>query len=295
MGRGFESLLRHHLIVLRFLSILPLPVLYVVCGALAFVARLVGWRRGYVRDGLKRCLPDASEAERNRVAAEFYHYLGELVAEAVHGVRIAPEDLVDRLRFENPEAVLDLLRGGKRVLLLASHHCNWEWLLLRCSTAFGVPLVAAYKPASRARADVELTAMRSRFGATMVPAKQVVNHLVAQRGTAKLLALVADQSPAPGNEQQQWITFFGTETAFFAGPGWVSARLGYQPVYIDMRRESRGRYVARFVPLLEHGERADPQRTTEAYVRAVETSVRARPAQYFWAYNRWKRSRRVYD
>jgi Kdo2-lipid IVA lauroyltransferase/acyltransferase len=281
--------------VLRFLSILPLTVLYAVFGAAASFARLVGWRRGYVRSGLARCLPGATEAERARVADEFYGYLGELVAEAVHGVRIAPEDLVDRLRFEDAEVVEAMLRDGKRVLLLAAHQCNWEWLLLRCSTAFGVPLVAAFKPASRARADVELTAMRSRFGATMVAARQVVNHLIAKRGAVPLLALVADQSPAPGNEQQQWITFFGTETAFFAGPGWVSARLGYQPVYIDMRRESRGRYVARFVPLLEPGERADPQRTTEAYVRAVEASVRERPAQYFWAYNRWKRSRPVYD
>ena len=281
--------------MLRFLSILPLPVLYAVFGAAAVLARIVGWRRGYVRSGLARCLPDATEAERERIAAEFYAYLGELVAESVHGVRIPQDDLVERLRFENADVVEEALSGGKRVLLLASHHCNWEWLLLRCSTAFGVPLVAAYKPASRERADVELTAMRSRFGATMVPAKQVVNHLIAQRGAAKLLALVADQSPAPGNEQQSWLSFFGTETAFFAGPGWISARMGHQPIYIDMRRESRGRYVARFVPLLAPGERADPQRTLEAYVRAVEAAVRERPAQYFWAYNRWKRARRVYD
>jgi Kdo2-lipid IVA lauroyltransferase/acyltransferase len=281
--------------VLKILSILPLPVLYVIFGAAAFLARVFGWRRGFIRSGIDRCLPDATAAERRRVEMEFYRYLGELAAEAVHGARIGQTDLVERLRFEDAEVVDEALRGGKRVLLLAAHHCNWEWLLLRCSTAFGTPLVAAYKPASRERADRELTAMRSRFGATMVPAKQVVNHLIAQRGTAKLLALVADQSPAPGNEQQSWLSFFGTETAFFAGPGWISARMGYRPIYIDMRRESRGHYVARFVPLLAPGERADPQRTLEAYVRAVEASVRERPAQYFWAYNRWKRTRRVYD
>jgi Kdo2-lipid IVA lauroyltransferase/acyltransferase len=280
--------------VLKALSILPLPVLYVVFGAAAFVARIVGWRRGYVRSGIARCLPGATEAERERVASRFYGYLGELVAEAVHGARISQDELIARLRFENEGVVAEALGDGKRVLLLTAHHCNWEWLLLRCSTAFGTPLVAAFKPASRERADVELTAMRSRFGATMVAAKQVVNHLVAQRGAVKLLALVADQSPAAGNEQQSWLDFFGTETGFFAGPGWISARMGYLPIYIEMRREGRGRYVARFVPLLAPGERADPQRTLEAYVRAVEASVRREPAWYFWAYNRWKRSRPVY-
>ncbi len=281
--------------MLRFLSILPLPVLYLVFGAAAFLARIFGWRRGFVASGIKRCLPDATEAERGRVAADFYTYLGELVAESVHGMRIPQDDLVKRLSFENAEFVEESLRGGKRVLLLAAHHCNWEWLVLRCSTAFGVPLVAAFKPASRERANLELTAMRSRFGAVMVAAKQVVNHLIAQRGAVKLLALVADQSPAAKSEQQQWASFFGTETAFFAGPGWISARMGYQPIFIEMRRESRGHYVARFVPLLAPGERADPQQTLEAYVRAVESAVRKQPARYFWAYNRWKRTRGVYD
>ena len=281
--------------LLKALSILPLRVLYAVFGAAALLAMIVGWRRGFVRSGIERCLPDATEAGRRRVAKEFYGYLGELVAESVHGVRISQDDLVRRLRFENAEVVEDSLRDGKRVLLLAAHHCNWEWLVLRCSTAFGVQLVAAFKPAGRERADRELTAMRSRFGAVMVAAKQVVNHMVAQRGAARLLALVADQSPAAKSEQQQWISFFGTETGFFAGPGWISARMGYRPIYIEMRRESRGHYVARFVPLFAPGERAGPQQTLEAYVRAVESAVRKQPAQYFWAYNRWKRKRGVYD
>jgi KDO2-lipid IV(A) lauroyltransferase len=180
-------------------------------------------------------------------------------------------------------------------MLLAAHHCNWEWLLLRCSGAFGVPLVAAYKPASRERADRTLAALRSRLGATMVPAKNLVQHLLEQRGAVKLLALVADQSPAAGSDQQTWLPFFGHETAFFRGPGWIGAKMGYQPLFIAMRRVSRGRYVARFEPLLDAGERADPDRILAAYVRAVEAQVRAYPAQYFWAYNRWKRARRLYD
>ena len=135
------------------------------------------------------------------------------------------------------------------MMLLAAHHCNWEWLLLRCSTAFGAPLTAAYKPVSREPADRALIAMRSRFGATLVPAKRIVQHLIEQRGSVKLLALVADQSPPASSDQQSWRPFFGEETAFFRGPGWIGAKMGFQPVFIAMRREGRGRYVVRFVPL----------------------------------------------
>ncbi len=279
----------------RALSLLPLPVLYTACAVLAFLARVFRWRSGFVRDGLARCLPDAPEAERRRIVADFYRYLGELVAEAAYGARIDRDDLVDRLRFENAEVVEDVIKSGKRVMLLAAHHCNWEWLLLRCSTAFGVPLTAAYKPVSRAPADRSLTAMRSRFGATLVPAKRIVQHLIEQRGSVKLLALVADQSPPASSDQQSWRPFFGEETAFFRGPGWIGAKMGFQPVFIAMRRESRGRYVVRFVPLLAGGERPDADGIISAYVQAVEAHAREYPAQYFWAYNRWKRARRLYD
>ena len=270
-------------------------MLYGVCAVLAFLARVFRWRAGFVRDGLARCLPDTPEAERRRIAADFYRYLGELVAEAVHGARIDRDDLVGRLRFENAEIVEDVLGSGKRVMLLAAHHCNWEWLLLRCSTAFGAPLTAAYKPVSREPADRALTAMRSRFGATLVPAKRIVQHLIEQRGGVKLLALVADQSPPASSDQQSWRPFFGEETAFFRGPGWIGAKMGFQPVFIAMRREGRGRYVVRFVPLLGSGERPDADGIISAYVQAVEAHAREHPAQYFWAYNRWKRARRLYD
>jgi len=281
--------------MLRVLGLLPLPLLYAFFGCVAWVVRVSGWRRNLVIEGLARCLPELGEAARHRTVRQFYVSLGRLAAEFAHATRISPASLEQRMRFENPEIILDALRDNRRVLLLAAHHCNWEWLLLRCSTAFGEPLVAAYKPASSQRADVEIQAMRSRFGATMVPAQDLVQHLVAQRGRVRLLALLADQSPPAQSEQQCWLPYFGRDTAFYRGPGWISARMGYTPYFIAVRPDGRGRYVARFVPLLEPGEQSDPERILRAYVRALEQKVIAYPGQYFWAYNRWKRPKGLYD
>ena len=281
--------------MLRVLALLPLPLLYAFFGFVAWALRVVGWRRYLVEEGLARCLPELAAEDRHRTLKEFYRSLGRLAAEFAHAARISPAGLEERMRFENPELVLDALRAKRRVMLLAAHHCNWEWLLLRCSTAFGEPLVAAYKPASSPRADAEIQAMRRRFGATMLPAKELVQHLIAQRGQVRLLAMLADQSPPAQSEHQCWLPFFGLDTAFFRGPGWISARMGYEPFFIAVRPDGRGRYVARFVPLLAPGERPDPERILRAYVGALERKVTAYPAQYFWAYNRWKRPKRLYD
>lgn len=277
--------------LLRLLSLLPLPLLYAICGAAAWLLRVTGWRRRLVVDGLARCLPDRDAAERHRIAHEFYTGLGRLVAEILRGPRMAPADLERRLRFEDDQVVRDALAGGRRVLIVAGHHCNWEWLLLELSRRLDVPLVAPYKPISLASADRWAREMRSRFGATMVPAKVVGPYLVARRRQVRLIAMLADQSPSASSEKQAWLPFFGQDTSFFEGPGWISARLGFEPVFIAMRPEGRGRYVARFVPLAAPGERLDAEEVLRAYVAALERQVREYPARYFWAYNRWKRSK----
>jgi len=281
--------------VFRALSLLPLPLLYAIFAAAAWCLRVLGWRRDLVIEKLGRCMPELEPAERDAILYDFYAYLGELAAEVLHAWRVPRESLERRLRFENPEVVMQVLREGRRVMLLAAHHCNWEWLLQRGSTAFGTPLVGAYKPASWAHADRALCFLRTRFGAEMVPAARLVNVLLERRGRVGLLALLADQSPPAGSSQQAWLPFFGQPTAFFPGPGRIAARMGYEPFFVAVRREARGQYAAQLVPLLGPGDPPEPGRILGAYVAALEAHVRAHPAEYLWAYNRWKRPRRLYD
>jgi Kdo2-lipid IVA lauroyltransferase/acyltransferase len=281
--------------MLKLASLLPLPLTYALCGMLAWVLRVAGWRRHLVTDGLSRCLAERDPAERRAIAHEFYAGLGRLVAEFLHSPRMTPAEFERRLRFEDDSVIREALGSGRRVLIVAGHHCNWEWLLLEISRRFGEPVVVPYKPLSRASADRRVLKMRSRFGATMVPAKDIGRYLVARRRQVKLIAMLADQSPPARSEHQIWLPFFGQRTSFFQGPGWIGARLGFEPVFIAMRPDGPGRYVARFVPLAVPGERLDAAQILDAYVRALERQIREHPAQYFWAYNRWKRAKPQHD
>jgi KDO2-lipid IV(A) lauroyltransferase len=281
--------------LLRLISRLPLPVLYVLCGAIAWLTRVGGWRRALVDNGLARCLPEKTVEERAAIARDFYRGLGRLVAEILRGSRMSADELDHRLRFENDAVVRDALAQGRRVLLLAGHHCNWEWLLLGASRRFCEPITMPYKRISLDSADRWARETRSRFGATMVLASDIGPYLVARRRKVKLIGMLADQSPSWSNEGQVWLPFFGQDTAFFQGPGWIGARLQFEPVFVAMRPDGKGRYVARFVPLGAPGERLDSDEILTAYVRALERQIRGHPAQYFWAYNRWKRGKHPHD
>ena len=128
--------------------------------------------------------------------------------------------------------------GHAGALILSAHHANWEWLLPRCSTHSTSPdrRVQAHPSGS---VDGGLRRLRERFGCTMVKAKELVPHLLAQRGQVRLLAMLADQSPAAASDQQTWLEFFGQPTPFFRGPGWIGAKIGYTVFFAAMHCERR--------------------------------------------------------
>ncbi len=279
------------MVLLRLLSRLPLPALYVLFGALAWLARVAGWRKALVMDGLGLCLPGRDRGELQRYAKEFYEGLGRVLAEFLYGSRMTSAEFDERVRFENDSIVRDAIAAGRRVLLVGGHQCNWEWLHLECSRRFGEQVVAPYKPLSREGPDRWVLDTRRRFGAIMLPAKELGPYLVARRRQIRLIQMLADQSPSAKSEKQVWLPFFGRDTSFFQGPGWIGEKLRFEPVFAAMSAEGRGRYVVRFRPMSAPGERLDAEQILKAYVRELEQLIRQDPAHYFWAYNRWKRAK----
>jgi KDO2-lipid IV(A) lauroyltransferase len=271
-----------------------LGFLYAVFGLVAWAMRVLGWRRDLVRRHLARCLAELEPSARSTIEAGAYRHVGQLAAEFVGQRFLDRDSLAARVRLEQDSPLQAALSGQGRVLILSAHHSNWEWLLQRCATAFGQPLTAAYKPTRRAWVDQKLRALRERLGCRMVKAQELVPHLLAQRGQVRLLAMLADQSPAAVSDQQSWLEFFGQPTSFYRGPGWIGAKLGYTVVFAAMHRERRGHYVVRFVELAAAGSRKEPDQILSAYAQALEQHVREYPAEYFWAYNRWKREKPLY-
>jgi KDO2-lipid IV(A) lauroyltransferase len=272
-----------------------LGFLYAALGLVAWLMRRVGWRRELVHRHLARCLPEIDESGRRRIETGFYAHLGQLAAEFLGQRLLSREALAARVRFQNAEVVQQVLaKQGGRVLILSSHHANWEWLLARCSSAFDEPLTAAYKPTRREYVDRVLRGWRERFGCRMVKAKDLVPHLLEQRGKVRLLAMLADQSPPARTEQQAWIEFFGQPTSFYRGPGWIGAKMGYTVYLAAMHRERRGHYVVEFIELAPAGARSGPEQILAAYCSTLEQHVRRYPEEYFWAYNRWKREKPLY-
>jgi len=209
------------------------------------------------------------------------------MAEVLKGAVIGEQELRERVRIVNADALTRFTRAGQTVILLASHHCNWEWLLLAGCLEPGVRVDAVYKPLRVATMDRFFLEMRSRFGGNPISLMGFLSAILRHRGVVRVLALAADQTP-PWNEKKRWTRFLNQDTAFFVGADRI-ARITRAPVFFaGMRRVRRGYYEARLQLLAEPPYSSAGPDIIERYARAAEAHIAQYPADWLWMYRKWK-------
>jgi Kdo2-lipid IVA lauroyltransferase/acyltransferase len=278
----------------RLMAHLPLRLLYFVGDALyLFTYDVLRWRRQLTLDNLRNAFPDMTEAERARIARDSYRHLGQFFAEGIRGGAISKQEIGRRVRIINPEVITQYTDRGQSVLLLTSHQCNWEWLLLAAGAQLGIPVDALYKPQRFKPMDRFLRGMRSRFGGNPIPRDQFLVEVLKRKGNARAFAMVADHTPHRSDEKY-WTRFLNQDTAFFVGADKI-ARLTRSPViFVGMRRLSRGLYEA--VPELLGAPpyTGDMTDVIERYARAAERQIIAAPGDWLWLHRKWKYPKPAY-
>jgi len=278
----------------RILSRAPLPVLYALTASLDPVLfHALRFRREVVDENLRASFPELDDAARTRIEREFYRGYSDVLAEMIKSLTITPDELLTHIHFQGDELLRSYLDAGRPVLALGAHHANIEWALLACCAHFSYPVEVIYRPTSNSALEEIVRDGRSRFNPVLIPDRGVVRELMARRNTPRIITLVADQSPNVGDDRY-WTRFLNQDTAFFRAPE-IIARFGnYPAVFLGVRRTARGRYDVTVSKLAEPPFTADNS-LLEAYIRAVETQVRADPANWLWLHRRWKHKRPLYD
>ncbi len=279
---------------IRLLSLIPLALWFPIASLLAWLSwRVIPYRRHVVVANLKASFPEWDDATRERVIRDYYRGFADMLVEVMHSARLTPAELQRRVRLLNPELVRDEVGRGKPVLLVAAHQCNWEWMLLAFSTQLGVPVDAAYKPLVDNWAEREMLKLRSRFGARLIPAQQLLGDIIQQRNRPRVIAMVADQEPV-SSERKHWLRFLNRDTAFFLGGEEIVRATRYAAFFVRLKRVARGRYEAEFVPLAAAGEPLSAGEFTARYARFVEQQIRDAPADWPWSHKRWKLKKPLY-
>ncbi len=280
--------------MIKFLSRWPFWALYAFSAFLYFLAyHVVRHRRRVIRDQLAKVFPELPQAAREAIHRRFLHNFCDMIVEILKSATMAPAALAARVRVSNIEVASNHLDGGRSVLFVTSHLCNWEWLLQGMSLHLKYPVDAAYKPLHDAWAERLMLEIRSRFGARMVPAKELLPDFIKRRGVVRAVAMNADQAPV-STDKRHWTTFLGHDTAFYVGAEQIARSMRLPLIYAVMRRERRGHYAVQLRELWDGRSPVEPGELTERYARACEADVLASPADWLWSYRRWRLQKPLY-
>jgi KDO2-lipid IV(A) lauroyltransferase len=280
--------------MMSWLSRLPLWVLY----GIARLAYGLGYyvlrhRRHVIEAQLQKVFPAASAGEREAIHRQFIKNYCDVMVEIVKGATMPAAELTSRVRIRNLELARRHLDAGRSVLFVTSHLGNWEWLLQGVVLQLGFPIDAAYKPLANAWGDRMMLQMRSRFGARLVPAKDVLADFLRRKSIVHALAMNADQAPAV-TERHHWTRFLGQDTAFYVGAEQIARATRLPILYLAMHRRRRGHYEVELTELWDGRESTASGELTDRYARACERDVLASPADWLWTYRRWRFPKPLY-
>lgn len=266
--------------LLKMLGAFPLPILHAI-GA------VVGWLV-YAGSGRFR------RYMRENLAAAGYFEAAVMRSAAAHTGRSAMElpaiwtrrqEEVARLVVEvqDWELIERALAAGKGAILLTPHLGCWEITAQYISRHH--PITVLYSPPKMRAVEPLMQHGRTREGMRSVPPDlSGLRAMLRALHKGEAIGILPDQVPGIG--EGEWTEFFGRPAYTMTLVTKLAQKTGAPVLLGFAERLKRGRGYKLYVgPMPEPLLGESPQRLLN---RAIEELVRRCPAQYLWAYNRYK-------
>ena len=273
---------------LYLISLLPFVILYAISDFIAFLLNhVIGYRKEVVLSNLEIAFPEKTDAERKKIARQFYQYFADSFVETIKFLSISKKQLLKRTTGTYDE-INRLLKEGASINLLCGHQFNWEYANLLYSSELKVPFVTVYLPVKNKVVNKMMYKIRTRFNAILVSPAEFGSKLHHVFNAQHALVLAADQSPATP-KSGYWINFFNRPTAFLIGPEKSAIRKKSAVVFVGFKRVKRGYYHFESVLLTDDASHTDKRgQLTCLYRDALQAAITNDPANYLWSHRRFK-------
>lgn len=280
-------------ITLYIISLLPLWILYRFSDfAYLLLYYIIGYRKNVVYENLGNSFPEKSETEIKSIAKQFYRYFPDILIEAVKMKSMSAAQIKKRMKLIDEHEIYRHLEKNKGVIGVTAHYANWELGIHRLSLMTDEPILIIYKPLNNTTVNNVYNELRSRFGALMIPMKQILRHIVRLKGKPHISMFVADQTPTY-QDSDYFLDFLNQDTLVYTGTERI-ARLTKNPiVYCHIgRKQKRGHYFCKFTTLVEDPDIYEEHEITKLHNKFTEDIIKETPEYWLWSHKRWKRKRR---
>jgi len=273
--------------LVRSISLLPSRVLH----GLSYPLGWMTWhasktKRASTLRNLEACYPVMPHRDRRELARESMRHYITVALETGMAWYWSRSRLLRK--FDRPEGIEhleDARRTGKGILLLVPHFGSWELLQLWLNQ--DLKIFSLYKPGRYPEFEEKLLRKRQRFGGTMAPTSSGgIRVLLKALRAGHNVLILPDQDPSEGDGR--FAPFFGVQAHTPVLASRLCRQTGCTALFAVCKRTAGSRYQVHLLPAEEAFYSEDLDVSLAAMNRGVEQCIAIDPAQYLWAYKRFK-------
>ena len=231
-----------------------------------------------------------SKEEKLEIAKKcYYNFAKYLGINFILNQNTTKQKILKQVVFKNEHFLLDAIKSGRPIIVTTAHFGQWEIFPLAVAAHFGPSSVLGRKLDSSVM-DKILRANRAQFDVELIDknggAKDILKALKARR----IVGILVDQNTAP--KEGIKVQFFGKDVLHTPAASVLAQKTNALIInaFIYQKGENLNEICFEQPIDISTFDKEDAvQKATQMQCSACEEMVRARPEEYFWFHQRFKR------
>lgn len=219
----------------------------------------------------------------------YYNFAKYLGINFILNQNTTKQKILKQVVFKNEHFLLDAMKSGRPIIVTTAHFGQWEIFGLAVAAHFGPSSVLGRKLDSSVM-DKILRANRAQFDVELIDkdggAKDILKALKARR----IVGILVDQNTAPKDGIK--VQFFGKDVLHTPAASVLAQKTNALIInaFIYQKGENLNEICFKEPIDISTFDKEDAvQKATQMQCSACEEMVRARPEEYFWFHQRFKR------
>ena len=231
-----------------------------------------------------------SKEEKLEIAKKcYYNFAKYLGINFILNQNTTKQKILKQVVFKNEHFLLDAIKSGRPIIVTTAHFGQWEIFPLAVAAHFGPSSVLGRKLDSSVM-DKILRANRAQFDVELIDkdggAKDILKALKARR----IVGILVDQNTAPKDGIK--VQFFGKDVLHTPAASVLAQKTNALIInaFIYQKGENLNEICFEEPIDISTFDKEDAvQKATQMQCSACEEMVRAKPEEYFWFHQRFKR------
>ena len=219
----------------------------------------------------------------------YYNFAKYLGINFILNQNTTKQKILKQVVFKNEHFLLDAIKSGRPIIVTTAHFGQWEIFGLAVAARFGASSVLGRKLDSSVM-DKILRANRAQFDVELIDKDGGAKDILKALKAGRIVGILVDQNTAPKDGIK--VQFFGKDVLHTPAASVLAQKTNALIInaFIYQKGENLNEICFEEPIDISTFDKEDAvQKATQMQCSACEEMVRARPEEYFWFHQRFKR------